>query len=140
MWEARRGLRFEQAPEVGRAFGLPALGTGVVDAGIEGARGAAQGVERHGADHVRRARERFGIRQQEAADGEHGLGAIDQGNALLGLQRERRDAGAGQGFAAGQHGAVPFGFALPGEHQCHVGEGGEVAARRPRCRAREPPG
>ncbi len=49
-----------------------------MNARIEGARGAAQAVDGHGADQVGRFGERFGVQELQATHREHGLGAVDQ--------------------------------------------------------------
>jgi len=89
---------------------------------VEGARGAPLGVRSHGADHVGGVGEALGGEQFQTAEREHGLGAVDQRDSLLGSQGEGLDRGAPQGFAAGHTGTVIIGLAFADEDQRHVRE------------------
>ncbi len=63
---------------------------GGVDAGVEGHVGALERVEGEGADHVRAADEAQRLGDGEAAHRGHELGPVDEGEALLRLEDERR--------------------------------------------------
>jgi hypothetical protein len=73
------------------------------------------------------AHERVG--EGECGDRGVGLRAVDQGEPLLGLERHRREAGAGERLAAGQAARRVLGLALACEDEREVGQRREVAAR-----------
>ena len=106
---------------------------GGVDARVERDVGALEGVEGERADDVGRADEAAGLGHREAADRGHELRAVDEGEALLGLQHERREAGRAQRLGGGQAPAADDALALADEREREVGEGREVAARADRA-------
>ncbi len=69
-----------------------------------------------------------GLREREAGDGGHQLRAVDQGEALLGLERDRTQAHGGERLATGQPAAFVDALALADQSQREVGQGGEIAA------------
>ena len=71
--------------------------------------------------------------ERERADGAHGLGAVDQGEALLGLEHHRLEARAGQRGAPGEALVAHEGLALADEHERQVGQRSEDRPRRRRC-------
>jgi hypothetical protein len=56
------------------------------------------------------------------------LRAVDERDALLGVEAEGFEVGFLEGLGAGQEAALIFGFAFSDEDQGHVGERGEVSA------------
>lgn len=119
---------FEPLAEAGGGGDLAGVGAGAVDAIVEGGGGTAEGVEGEGAGGVGGFEEVFGIEEGETAGGEHGLGAVDERDAFLGLEGEGFDAGFGEGFGPGEAAAEIEGGAFADEDESDVGEGGEVAA------------
>ena len=111
-----------------------------LDALLEGADGGAQALEAHGADEVGRVQQRLAVGHREAADGGHELRAVEQREALLGLEREGREPGGpqgGPGRLAPPIGRQQLALAHHGEHE--VGRRGEVAGgaqRAPRRHVR----
>ncbi len=99
-----------------------------MDAGIEGGAGAPQGLQAETGDLVCQARQARELLRGQVAQGGDELGAVDEGQALLGLQDHGAEARLGQGLAAGQLTAGHPGQALAHQHQGHVGQGGEIAA------------
>ena len=97
---------FENARRLAALAICPGWGADFLNAGIEGAGGAFQPVERHGADEIGCVREQFGVEEREASDGQHGLRAVDERDAFLGFERERLEAGASKGFGSGQEFAI----------------------------------
>ena len=65
-------------------------GTQVLDALLEGPDRTAQPLEAHGADHVGGVEQRLAVGHGQAGDGGHELRAVQQRQALLGLERDRR--------------------------------------------------
>ncbi len=87
----------------------------------------------------------IGARQHEHP--EHPVGAVDQRQALLGAQLERRDLGVGERVRGGHALAaaadvgldVDVDLALADERERAVGERGEIAARPERAVLRARP-
>jgi hypothetical protein len=119
---------FEPQAEAGGAGELAGVGAGEMDALVEGGGRATEGVEGEGAGGVGGIEEVFGIEEGETASGEHGLGAVDEGDAFLGLEGEGCDAGGGEGIGTGEALALVEGGAFSNEDESDMGEGGEVAA------------
>lgn len=118
----------EPLAEAGRGGDLAGVGAGAVDAFVEGGGRATEGVEGEGAGGVRGFEEVLGIEESEAAGGEHGLSAVDERDAFLGLEGKGFDAGGGEGIGTGESLSVVEGGAFTDEDEGDVGEGGEVAA------------
>jgi len=92
----------------------------------EGLVRAEQPLERHRSGDLEQLGEVFGEQQRRHADSAHRLGAVDQGEALFGLEHQRLQARALQRFGPGQARVVEEGFALADQHQREVGERCEV--------------
>ena len=118
----------QQPPQVLRRGDLPRLAPQGVHLGIEGLPDAVQGLAGHGGGDVRRFGQVPGVIHRLAGDGRHDLGAVDQGQALLGGQLDGVDAGGGHGLPARHHPALILRLALAQHHQHHVGQGRQVAA------------
>ena len=85
---------------------LPVLPSRLVNAGIERGRGSQERLQRHRPRDVRRVPERARIANREGRDRGMRLRPIDEGDTLLGPERERGEPGAGQHRRGGAH-AIP---------------------------------
>ena len=119
----------EQPAQVGRAHRLADLRPHGDEILGEGAIGAEQRLGRHRPGQVGRRDQTVEVGQGEHEHPEHPVGAVDEGEALLGPQRHRRHAGGPHRRRAAEPAAVgPAGLALADEHQRRGGQRGEVAA------------
>jgi hypothetical protein len=84
------GAALQQRAVVHRHVDLARLAAQRVDARVEGAVAAARGVDRQRADHQRRLQHRLEREQRMQRQCGAGLRAVDQRQAFLGLQRQRR--------------------------------------------------
>jgi hypothetical protein len=128
----------EQGAVVARHVDLTRLAAQRVDARVEGAVAAARRVDRQRADDQRRLEHRLegeeGVQRERGRD----LRAVDQRQAFLGRQRERRDAGRAQ-RRVGRHAlAVLPELALADQRQRQVGERRQVARGADRALRRDP--
>ncbi len=98
-----------------------------MDPRVESGVRAEQSVERERADDVRRARQAQRLGESQAGDGGHQLRAVDQGQALLGLEGDRGKAGRCQGLAPGEPAALVEALALADQHQRQVGQRRQIA-------------
>ena len=81
----------EQRAEVRRRCRLPRVGTQRMQPLVEGRVGSEQRLDRHRRDHVRRAEESHRPRERHDPDREHALRAVDEREALLRAELERRE-------------------------------------------------
>ena len=88
---------FEQIAEAAGALELAGMRPDGVDAVVEGARSAAKRIKRERANDIGGIGENLRGVEFEAADGEHGLRAVDQADAFLGVQLDRRRCRRGGG-------------------------------------------
>ena len=72
----------------------PGMRPALVDPGIERSGGPAQRLQPHRRRTDGRAPEQLGVVHQERQHRRLGLGAVDEGDALLGREAERREPGA----------------------------------------------
>ena len=107
---------------------LPRVGTRCVDTGIEGGPGAPQGLQRQPGDGVRQAGQAAEFLMGQVAQGGDELGAVDEGQALLGLEDHGLETRCRQGRAPGHLVAVLPGQPLAHQQKGHVGQGSQVAA------------
>ena len=107
---------------------LTRVGAGRMDAGVEGCPGAAKGLQAQGGDLVGQGHQALQPGDCEVAQGSDELGAVNEGQAFLGLQHHRREAGLLQGRPAGLRPLGSPGEALAYQQQGHVGQRGQVAA------------
>ena len=105
------GAPREELAQVARGGGLPGVGAGGVDARVEGDVRAPEGVEAHGRQHVRGAGQPLGLGEGEAGHRGHELRAVDEGEALLGLERDGGEAGGPERFRARERRAFVDGAA-----------------------------
>ena len=122
-WLATIALPSRRTAEVGRRRRLSGVRAQRHQIGGERPVGPHQRFDRHRRRDVRRAQQHVEVGDGEDEHPEHAVGAVDQRQTLLGLQRDRGDAGGG-----GRRGALAF--ADQGESD--VGEWGEVATRAER--------
>ena len=119
---------FEEAGQARGTLTLAGMRAGVMNARVKCAGGAAQRVEGQAANDI------GGIRQAlcgfpfQAADGQHGLGAVDQAEAFLGMKLDRGHTRTYQSLPAAQDRASELGFAFPNQHQRHMREWRQIAA------------
>ena len=131
----------QQAAQVLRGGDLAGMRAGRDEVRIEGGAGAEHRLQAHDADDVGRQDEPPRVREGQAPDAGHQLRAVEQRQPLLGLQHERLEPGSRQDLAAAARaGAVDGRLALADEHERQVGQRGEVARTRRRCRATGSPG
>ena len=117
----------------------PGDGTQRLDALLEGADGGAQALQAHRADQVGRVEERLAVGDQHAADGGHELGAVEEAEALFGLQRDGREPGGLQGRPARLAPPVLRQQLALAHHREHEVRGrGEVAGGAQRAPRRHP--
>ena len=95
---------------------------------VKGDDRAAERLQRQGAGHVRQLDQPLGPGECEGPDRGQSARAVDQGESLLSLQRDRRETGASQRLTAGQALSPIAGLALADQDQGQVGERGQVAA------------
>ncbi len=107
---------------------LAGMRTGALNALVESGGRAHERIERHCAGDVSQADEAASARHGKRADSDHGLGAIEQRQAFLGGKRKRLEAGALQGFSAGDTLAVVEGFAFADDDESEMGERSKIAA------------
>ena len=77
-------------------------------------------IQCHGANHIGGIRQAFRLSKLQTPDREHGLGAVDQTDAFLGVQFDRRKTRAGQRFIARVNHAFQFRLALADQNQRHM--------------------
>ena len=118
----------EQAEQMLGCGHLAGVRARLVNAGIEGGGRAHQRFEGHGSGYIGEMRDAQRAGDGESADGGHGLGAVEQGQALLGGKGERLQAGAAEGFSAGQAGTLMEGFTLADDDQGEMSERSQIAA------------
>ena len=85
----------------------PGVGALVVDARVEGDVGAVQGIEGERGDDVGGDEQALRLGQGEGADRGRELGAVDEGEALLGLERHGRKAAQARGLRPRGRGVPP---------------------------------
>ena len=117
----------KERAHVGRAGRLAGVRTRELDALVEGNWSAHESFKRHGAGEIGELSDADAARNGEAADGRHGLGAIEQREAFLGLKLQRRKAGAMQRLAARDAFAAIEGFAFADDDKCEMCERGQIA-------------
>ncbi len=81
--------------EIGCGGDLTSVWTRQMNAGVESDRRTHQRLKRHGSRKISGAYETAGVGNREHADGGHGLGAVEQCEALLGSQRKRDESCGG---------------------------------------------
>ena len=117
----------QQVTEAGSGVDLAALATHFVDARIERRARAQCGFDAQAAAGDGSGVQVFTLEQATQGIGGGRLGAVEQGQALLGGQGQRLEAGHGQGFGGWQPLALVAGLAFTQQHQRHVRQRGEVA-------------
>ncbi len=105
---------------------LAGLAAHALDLGDEGAVRPEQPLERHGAGQVGEGGQPIGPDLRERADRHHGLGAVHERQALLGLEHDGPQPGPCERLAAGQALAADPRLALADDEECEVGERREV--------------
>ncbi len=117
----------QQTAEIGRAPPLAGMGTEGVELGPVGGVGAEEPLDGDGAGHVGGGGQPVEVGQGQAEVGQHALGAVEERQALLGLQHHRLEPGAGQPVGARQPPAVGVDdLPRPGEDRPHMGQGRQV--------------
>jgi hypothetical protein len=100
------GRAGQQPGEVARAHRLTHLGPQGLKVGSEGAVGAEQAFHRHRCRDVGEAGELRQVVQREAQHAEDAIGAVDEGEALLGAEDDGTQAGARECCTRGLDSAV----------------------------------
>ena len=115
---------------------------------------AAQTLDAHGADQVGRVEQRLAVGDRQAADGGHELGAVEEGEALLGFERDaargrplrgrgragRRAPSAREARSAARRGVVCNQQLALADHRQHEVRRRRQVAARPQRAARRHPG
>ncbi len=124
----------EQGDEVGRAVALAGMRTQLLQVGGEHRVGAELRLDAHRGGEVGGAQQRPQVVQGEHQHAEHAVGAVDEGQALLLGERDRRETGGRQRLGGGLQpaGGVAH-LALAHDRERAVRERGEIAraAERP---------
>ena len=106
---------------------LPGLAAGLGDAGVDGHVAAERRIDAHGAGRQRRGEDvepgEQAVERQRGGD----LGAVQQRQALLGAELDRRQAGALERRRRGQGLARQHDLALAQQHRGELGERRQVA-------------
>jgi len=129
----RRAVRFAdlaaavEALEMAGDESVAGMRARIGDARIEGDRAAAKRVERERGGDVSRIGGNFGVAQGESEKSEHGLGAVEEREAFLGVQHERVDSRCAKGFGAGHAAAFENGFAFADGDEREMRERREIA-------------
>ncbi len=116
----------QQLAHVPRHLDLAGMGPGLVDPGIVGRRGSPEGFQAEGCDLVGQGHQGLQPGHGQAPEAGDELGAVDEGQALLGLQGDGPEAGRGQGLGAGDVPVPVPGQPLAHQQQGHVGQGRQV--------------
>ena len=117
----------EQLAVVLGGVDLAGLAAQRVDARVERAVAATRGIDRERADHERGLQHRLEIEQGMQRQRGRGLRAVDQGQAFLGAELERRNAGPLQRKTCRDTLAVLQHVAFADQRQRHVRQRCEVA-------------
>jgi hypothetical protein len=136
-WDAAIGESASSARRPGGHRDLARVRPGADDALVEGHDGALQRLERHRAGEVGDPAGGLGVEHGERADRGHVLGAVQERQALLGLERHRRQAGGGQRGRGGLADAAVLDLALADQAERQVGQRREIAGRADRAAARD---
>ena len=124
----------QQPAQVGGADRLPGLRAQGLEVGGEGAVGAEQGLDAHGARQVGHLQQAPEVGQGQHEHAEDAVGPVDQGQALLGPEDDRGQPGRGQRVGGGPQRAVGVAhLTLADEHQRGLGQGRQVTARPERA-------
>jgi hypothetical protein len=86
----------QEAAQIGGAALLAGVGTDGVELGTVGGVGAEEGLHGDGAGHVGRGGQPVEVGHGQAQVGQHPFRAVEERQALLGLEDDRREAGGGQ--------------------------------------------
>ena len=112
-----KGAAGNELAQKSSALDLARVGSGGVDARVEGAGRAVQRFQAQAASHVGGAGQVLGLAGGQHAHGSHKGRAVGQCQALFGLQRHRRQPGPGQCLGSRQALALVDGLAQPDEGQ-----------------------
>ena len=110
--------------EMGCGGDLTCMRAGLMDAGIEGDWRALESFERHSSGEVGELGKTAGVDYGERAYCGHGLGAVEQGQAFFGSERQWRQACGGEGLCCGLALALINRFAFADYDQCQMSEWG----------------
>ena len=127
----------EQPADVAGRGHLSGIRTGGVDTGVEGMHRAAESVDRERGRDIGGAGEPLGAGDRQRADRGRGLRPVDERQALLGAERDRRQAGGRERVAPGaqRRGVADPRLPLADEDERQMRERREVAARTDRSAA-----
>ncbi len=118
-----------QPLDVARGDGVPGVRPYRGDARIERRRAAAQRVERQRRGDVCGVRGDLGFAERKRRKCEHRLGAVEQREAFLRLEHQRRDSRGAQRFRARHGAALVHGAAFADRHLRQMRERCEIARR-----------
>ncbi len=107
------------------------------DALVERAHRPLERLERHGAGDVGHQAGLLGVEHGQPADRGHVLGAVEQGEAFLGLELERGELGAGQPHRRRHDLAVQLDLALAYHAERQVSQRRQIAGRADRAARRD---
>ena len=124
----RQPAALQDLPEVGCHVYLSLVGANGLNTGVVGIDNALQGVNGERGGNVGGLDHHLRVVDGQAGHAHHGAGAVDQSQALLGLQLHHRDAGGLHSLSAGHDLALVDGLTLADHGHHHVGQGAQVAA------------
>jgi len=128
IFAAGEGTALNQAPQESSALHLAWMRTGGVQTGIKSPGRAVQSLQTQAASGISHQAEILGLERGQDADGSGEGRAIGQGQALLGFQGHRRQAGPCQGLLANQPLTFIHHLAQANEGQGHVGQRRQITA------------
>jgi hypothetical protein len=115
--------------KIGSGSDLASVWARQVNARVEGYGGTHECFERHGSSEVSDLSEAVRVHDAQRSYPGHGLGAIEQGQTLLGREGERSKAGCGEDFCARLPDALKNGFAFADDDQREMRERSQIATR-----------
>ena len=105
------------------------MGACLVNAFVEGYGGAAQGFQRHGSGQVEELVQAQRPKHGETAHRGHGLGSVEQRQALLGFEHQRSETGLAKRRTGRHPRALVKHFTFPDEHQGQMCQGSQIPTR-----------
>ena len=116
----------QEGAEATCALPLARMWPGLVDGRVEGHRRPAEPLQGRGPGHLGHLQQFLRTEEGQRPEGRHGLGPVQQGQTLLGLQLERLQPRGGQGLVSREPPSPHRRLALSDEDQRHVGGRREV--------------
>ena len=119
---------FKDSGQIGGRGDLASVRARLVNAPVEGYRGAHQRFERHSSSQVGDLCQAGRVDYGERPYTGHGLSAVEQRQTFFGGQLEWSETGDGQGLGSRLAYPVADRFAFADDHQCEMCKRSQVAA------------